>query len=322
MNVLIDSRQVQDISADLHGAVAKSGHQTLWLAMDGSDQPLPDIDGADWSPAHTCVEIPLRHPEIDPIWHPRWFALNLAHARDAHILSHSIAWALNERQPHQLRAGMGRRVSGWLLTPDDDLIHAAASHCARLMLRRAPGSPGHFLLRLHDPAVLWAVWQILTPEQKSEWLGPIGRWLFLDPAGELSLLEGSAPRQNEPVGSLSHPLSAQQWQDIQNITPLHRAIQSLLAAEPTGSAPYKRWFQSGLQALRRANTHRLNDLHSLSLFAELALTRHPDFDQHPRVQQLLMQREADEPLGGLLSDLTEQDWRSIAVDLGQPMRPA
>lgn len=322
MSVLIDSRQVQDISDALHRAVANSEHQTLWLAMDGSDQPLPDIDGGDWSSTCKCVEINLRHPEIDPRWQPRWFALNLAHAQDAHILNHSIAWALDERQPRHLRAGMGRRVSGWLLAPDDDSIHAAASHCARLMLRTAPSSPGHFLLRLHDPAVLWAVWQILTPEQKSEWWGPIGRWHFLDPVGELSLLEAPAQRQNEPIGSLSHPLSAQQWQDIQNITPLHRAIQSLLAAEPTGSAPYKRWFQSGLQALRRANTHRLNDLHSLSLFAELALTRHPDFDQHPRVQQLLMQREVDEPLGGLLSDLTEQDWRSIAVDLGQPMRPA
>lgn len=322
MSVLIDSRQVQDISADLHRAVAKSGHQTLWLAMDGSDQPLPDVDGADLSSARRWVEINLRHPEIAPQWHPRWLALNLAHAQDAHILNHSIAWALEERQPHHLRAGMGRRVSGWLLAPDDDQIQAAASHCTRLMLRRAPNSPGHFLLRLHDPAVLWSVWQILTPEQKSEWLGPIGRWHLLDPMGELTQLEAPAHRHNETAGWPSHPLGSQQWQDIQNITPLHRAIQSLMATEPAGTTQYRRWLQSGLQALRRANTHRFNDLHSLSLFAELALTRHPDFDQHPRVQQLLMQREADEPLGGLLSELTEQDWHSVAVDLGQPMPPA
>lgn len=322
MSVLIDSRQVQDISANLHRAVAKSGHQTLWLAMDGSDQPLPDIDGADWSSTRKCVEINLRHPEIDPRWYPKWFALNLAHARDAHILNHSIAWALDERQPHQLRAGMGRRMSGWLLATDADLIHSAASHCAQQMLRRAPSSTGHVLLRLHDPAVLWAVWQILTPDQKSEWLGPIGRWHVIDPVGELALLEAPAPRQDETAGSPSHPLSSQQWQDIQNITPLHRAMQSLMATEPADTSQHQRRLQSGLQALRRANTHRFNDLHSLSLFAELALTRHPDFDQHPRVQQLLMQREADEPLGGLLSELTEQDWRRIAIDLGQLMRSA
>lgn len=322
MSVLIDSRQVQDISDALHRAVAKSGHRTLWLAMDGSDQPLPDIDGADWSSARKWVEINLRHPEIDSRWHPRWLALNLALAQDAHILNHSIVWALDERRPHHMRAGMGRRVSGWLLAPDDELIHVAANHCARLMLRRAPSSPGHFLLRLHDPAVLWAVWQILTSEQKSEWLGPIGRWHLLDPKGELTQLEAPAHRHNEPAGWPSHPLGSQQWQDVQNITPLHRAIQSLTATEPTGSTQCEQWVRSGLQALRRANAHGLDDLHSLSLFAELALTRHPDFDQHPRVKQLLMQREPDEPLGGLLSELTEQDWRNLTVDLGQQVRPA
>lgn len=290
--------------------------------MDGSDQPLPDIDGADWSSTRMCVEINLRHPEIDPRWRPRWFALNLAHAQDAHILNHSIAWALDEREPHHLRAGLGRRVSGWLLAPEEDPINAAASHCARLMLRRAPNSTGHFLLRLHDPAVLWAVWQILTPDQKSEWLGPIGRWHVIDPAGALSLLEVPAPRQNKPAASPSHPLSSQQWQDIYNITPLHRAMRSLMETEPADSRQHQRWLQSGLQALRRANANGLDDSHSLSLFAELALTRHPEFDQHPRVQRLLMQREANEPLGGLLSELMEQDWRSIALDLGQPMRPA
>jgi len=319
--VLIDSRQVQDISADLHRAAAKSGHQTLWLAMDGSDHTLPDIDGADWSSTRKWVEINLRHPEIDPQWHPRWFALNLAHAQDAHILNHSIVWALDERQPHHLRAGMGRRVSGWLLA-QDDLIHTAAQHCAQLMLRRAPSSPGHFLLRLHDPAVLWAVWQILSPEQKNEWWGPVGRWHVLDPMGDLTLLDAPTHRHNEPANPPSHPLSSQQWQDMQNITPLHRAMQTLLASMPAAPGQYKSWFLTGLQALRRANAHGVDDAHSLSLFAELALTRHPEFDQHPRVQQLLKQRAPGEPLGGLLCDLTEQDWQMLIGDIGQQLRPA
>lgn len=315
MSVSIDSPQVQDISAELHRAAAQGGYHTLWLAIDGSDQPLPEIEGLAWT-QRASVEVQLPHPEIDPRWLPRWFALNLELAQDAHLLNHSIVWALEELQPHHLRAGMGRRVSGWLTTPGD-LAHVAAQHCTRLMLRRTPDSAGHFLLRLHDPAVLWAVWQILKPEQKSEWLGPLGRWHFLDPTGDLTLLDTPTDRHQGAESEPSHPLSAQQWQDMRNISPLHRAMQTLLGRPPAEPGQYKRWFLSGLRALQRANAARLDDPHSLSLFAELALTRHPRFDEHPDVQRLLKQRRYGEPLGGLLGSLTELDWQRLVAEIDQ-----
>lgn len=318
MSVSIDSPHVQEISAALHRAATASGHTTLWLAIDGSDQPMPEIAGICWS-ARTWVNVSLSHPEIDPRWHPRWLGLKLETAQDAHILNHSIAWALEERQPHRLRAGTGRRVSGWLLA-QEELIQSAAQHCSRLMLRRAPKTAGQFLLRLHDPAVMWAVWQILLPEQKSAWWGPIGGWHLLDPLGELTLLEAPTSGPIRDALTPSPPLSSRQWQDIQNITPLHQVLQTLLASKPASSRQYQQWLLSGLQALRRANAHQFDELHSLRLFAELALTRHPGFDQHPRVQHLLKQREPGEPLGGLLCELTEQDWQELINDLNQPTR--
>jgi hypothetical protein len=315
VSVSIDNPQVQDISAKLHRAVAESGDQTLWLAMDGSDRPLPEIDGIDWTQRES-IDVRLRHPEIDPQWWPRWFALHLDRPMDANILNHSIFWALEEAAHKNVRAGLGRRVSGWFMTVGGP-IQAAAQHWARLMLRRSPHAPGQRLLRLHDPAVLWAVWQTLPAGLKGQCLGPVSHWHLIDPLGELSQLESPA-RSGEETGSpLPFELSGQQWQDVQNITPLHLAMQRIVSSSQTTSAEYRQRFLEGLSALRRANSHRLTDLHSLSLFAELALTRHTLFDQHPELQRLLKHREAGEPLGGLLSDLTELDWQRLIADIEQ-----
>jgi hypothetical protein len=318
--VSIDNPQVQGISAELHRAVAESGDQTLWLAMDGSGQPLPDIDGIDWRQRES-VFVPLRHPEIDPQWWPRWIALHLDRATDAHILNHSIVWALEEAAHGNVRAGLGRRVSGWFMTAGAP-IHAAAQHWARLMLRRSPHAPGQRLLRLHDPAVWWAVWQTLAPEQKGRWLGPVDQWHLIDPLGGLSRLDSPIQLRDKTDSPSPPELSEQQWQDMQNITPLHQAMQRVAVSHETDSTAFRQRFMDGLNALRRANAHGLDDLHSLSLFAETALTRHPRFDEHPELQRLLKHREPGEPLGGLLIDLTELDWQRLIADVEQQSHAA
>lgn len=287
--------------------------------MDGSDQPLPEIDGIDWT-KREVVNVHLPHPEIDPQWCPTWFALRLDRATDAHILNHSIAWALEEAAPAHVRAGLGRRVSGWFMTSGHS-IQSVARHWAQSMVRRAPQGKGRVLLRLHDPAVLWAVWQTLPPAQRDQWLGPVSQWHLLTPSGDLRLLESSAHPNGDDVSPYSPDLNAQQWQDIQNITPLHLTMQRLASTDLPSAAEYQQMLLTGLHALRRANLYGFNDPHSLSLFAELAITRHPQFDEHPELQRLLRQREPDEPLGGLLSDLTDLDWQRLIDEVSERPRP-
>lgn len=317
MSVSIHGSQVQRISSELHRMVAESEEQTLWLAMDGAEEPWPEIEGIDWA-RRTAVELRLPHSEIDSRWHPKWLALYLGRAEDAHILNHSIAWALEEASPRHLRAGLGRRVAGWLVT-DEHSVQAAAQHWARLMVRSLPSVRGNFLLRLHDPAVLWNVWQILTPVQRMQWLGPLNQWCLLDPMGGLSRLRAHKHIQGVSEHMSAPDLSPLQWQDIKNITPLHQAMRCYESAKWTTAEDVKRLALTGLRALRRANEHGLSDLHSLSLFAELSLTRHSNFDEHPVLQRLLRQRDADEPLGGLLSELTELDWQRITGEINQKL---
>lgn len=313
MSVPIDSPQVLAISAELHRLHAAHGGSNLWLAVDGADQALPEIEGIDWG-SRDCVDVRLPHPDIDPLWWPKWFPLQLDKAEDAHILNHSIVWALAEIAPERLRAGMGRRVSGWF-TCGRPNIDAAAKHWANNMVMRVPQGAGRALLRLHDPAVLWSVWQILSEEQKRQSLGPLTQWHLIDPLGSLFQLApvGAA----DPTSLAGAELSVQQWQDIQAITPLHQTLLQMASAGLPSMVEYRRWFQTGLQALRRAKQNRLTDPDSQSLFAQLALSRHPQFDAHPDLQRILKQRKTDEPLGGLLCDFTETDWQRMASELGR-----
>lgn len=92
-------------------------------------------------------------------------------------------------------------------------------------------------------------------------------------------------------------------------------MHQLDASQHLDTDAFKQRFQTGLHALRRAKQLRLDDLHSLSLFAQLAMSRHPLFDQHPELQQLLQQRASDEPLGGMLCDMTEQDWQRLCNEI-------
>lgn len=314
LNELIGSRGVLDFSEALHRACESMGHSTIWLAVDRARHPLPPGEGVDWH-LRTPIQVPLRHPEIDLSWWPGWYPLRLDRAQDSHALLHSVAWAMAECQPKALRAGRGRRVAGWLLMRDADQP-AAVQHWARSMVRRRSGRAAAVLLRLHDPAVLWSVWQLLSPAQRRQWLGPVAHWYLLDPTTRLtSLADDAAPGALAEAGA-GDALSALQWQDIELLTPLHQALRASLDRPEAQVAHGISWhFNMGLLALRRAQAWGLNNAHSLALFAETALLRHPAFDRHPRIQRLLNQRTADEPLGGVLSELDEADWMQLTGEM-------
>lgn len=308
--IAIDERAVLSISQALHTACIRHGTSTLWLALDGSSRSLPQTDESlsGWAARVESCAVQLRHPEIDPVWWPRWFTLNLDRAEDSHLLNQSIAWALDESQPHSIRRGLGRRVSGWLLV--DGPVAQATVHWATQMLQTHPVR-GRRLLRLHDPAVLWAFWRLLPVVQHPSWLGPVRAWWLLDPLGRLDALHRAGPSG----ARLPADIDATRWQDIDDIGAFNHALQFWLGApREARRGSLDACVKTGFDALRRARALGIDDTPSLQRFCELALTRHPRFDQHPLVRERLSRLAQDERLGVLLSALTPEDWHRVATE--------
>lgn len=280
----------------------------LWLALDGALSPT-DVKPTECEERlhgelmdRDPVKIRLRHPQVDPIWSPRWFALDAGQASDSFLLQDSIELALEELRPERIEQGRGRRISGWLRFQGP--VGAVAERIGSLMIQRR-GAGDTRLLRLHDPAVLWGVWPLLTRGQQARWLEGVQAWWMLDPAGNLVALRAST----EPT---EEPLTSAQWSVIECVTPLNCALREWLPSVPQQSAEsLDRMRVVAMRALHRARAYGLVDLQDLTLFAKHAMTIHPEFDQHETVRQLLERRADDDHYTALIEVLTEQDWRVV-----------
>jgi len=297
---------VTSISQSLHRIAQENCDGVLWLAVDAtpaSDEPLAeDIQAALDSPI--AVTVPLNHSKIDKSLQPRWLPLNTEQAEGSFLLQDSIAQALSELRPSALQQGRGRRIAGWIELDGD--IRQAAAHLGRQMIRRHP--KGHnCLLRLHDPAVLWAVWPVLTGAQQRELLGPVSKWWLLDPAGELTSMQS---RDDGPASSWT----LEQWIEIDNITPMNQALRDWsVSASLREPLPHVR--QIAMQALRRAQVGGFSHPRDLAAFAVHAITVHPNFDTHPAVRRVLAQRKPDDKYMALIETLTERDWSDVRQSL-------
>lgn len=288
---------------------------SCWLALDGGPRPAGYVssdaeDRVDASLAEALTVV-LHDEQIDPLWYPFWRRLDLGLAAGSFLLQDSLAFAVDELEPDRLAQGSGRRVAGWLEVQGDGA--SAALHIARKMIQRHPAH-GRQLIRLHDPAVLWAIWPALSTEQQAGWLGPIRRWHLLDPAGNLvSLIRPDADTDGAA-------LSAAQWNDIENVTALNGAFRRWL---PHGAAQaamdVERARAVASKALRRARDAGFSDTDDLVSYASHALLVHPEFDSHPLVQRALDRRVEGQHYGALIEGLTDEDWASVKQHLsGHP----
>lgn len=301
------------ISQALHIAAAKHSNGMLWLAVDAANpnaEPLPaELDAALRGPGASTV--PLRHRDIDPSLQPRWLALNTEQAYGSWLVQQSIEFALAELQPASLQQGRGRRIAGWLFL-DGELSDALRHWGSQMILRKPSGQ--RCLLRLHDPAVLWALWGLLSPAQRDELLGAIRCWWLLDPAGHLVSLRPSATPAEKP-GS---PWSVQQWQDIDHVTSLNAALRDWLSQPEASTASQDALGDvraAAMAAMRRAHAAGFRHQNDLSAYARLAITVHADFDSHPTVRESIANRAEDDLFTALVDTLTDRDWSTIAADL-------
>jgi Domain of unknown function (DUF4123) len=295
-------------SQALHQAAQAHSEGMLWLAVDanpGAGESLADElqSALDSVMAQT---VRLDHPEVDKAWRPRWLPMNTEQAKGSSLLQDSIAKALAELMPQALNHGGGRRISGWIQL--DDEVEQAAVHIGRQMIRRHP--QGHrCLLRLHDPAVLWALWPLLTPAQQRQLLGPINTWWLLDPNGQLTAL------RCDDRSAAAEPWAVEQWADIDNITPMNRALRNWLAAPEASTALLlPEAHRIAIQALRRARAAGFTHDRDLGAFALHALAVHPQFDHHPQVQRALAKREPADQYTALIEALSEQDWLDVRAN--------
>lgn len=305
----VKSRHAQ-LSDALHAQLSiYAGDTTVWLALDGAVRPI----GYHRSDSEHRVEaqlngpgamkLTLAHEQIDRQWFPTWVPLDLERAADSFFLQDSIELALGELEPDRLNEGHGRRVAGWLEVQGHARL--AATQFAARMLQRTPARTS-VLLRLHDPAVLWAIWPLLLQEQQASWFGAIKSWRLLDPAGNLVLLQPS------PATPADAPLTTDQWLDIANITPMNHTLRACLQRlGRTTSGALEQVRIDVVAALRRARHLGFTDAMDLALFAEHAVLVSPEFDLHDRVRRELDRREPGDHYSELIESLTDEDWAAV-----------
>lgn len=302
------------LSDELHHALAAVADDTCWLVYDPALCPLAEDDiASQWArPAHPPMAVPIDHPQVDRSLWPLWLPLDAATGHGSGVLQDSLHAALVELQPEALQRGQGRRLAGWLQLHDDCDPARAARQLGRTMLQHPPDG-GSTLLRLHDPAVRWALWPLLDAGQQAALLGPIRRWWGLDPTGHLCSIESARP------SSEALTLRVDQWRDLELIQPLNRALGAWLQHQPAawqGRHAVHQARDLALQALRRAGQHGLQHPHDLAAFAGHALGVHPRFDEHSKMRRLLAQLQTTgEHYTAAAEALTADDWTAMAQEL-------
>lgn len=205
----------------------------------------------------TMIALPRTSFPEESAW-PCLVPLDTSLAADSSLLVQSIEEGLDELNPHLIRQGSGRRNAGWLVTQASTT--QVAAHLSSLLIQRNANGQ-RLYLRLTDPAVLWAIWPVLTPDQQAFVMGPIKAWWLLDPAG--NLVELPQPSPHGVPGRFT--LSPQQWADIERIQPLNRAINIHLTERDVPCAlsatEMAALVSRGLVAMRHARLQTPDDHH-------------------------------------------------------------
>ncbi|MDR2213856.1 MAG: DUF4123 domain-containing protein, partial [Pseudomonadales bacterium] len=304
------TRTASRISNELHLQLADRPTGKLLLLLDPVLRSIAEGDAlAEGLGALTSTPVKFVRYGIDPSHRPYLLELDTLTLAGSDYLARSVYEALTELQPAALRTGAGRRIGGWLASkaPPAQVAH----HLASVMItHREDGSA--FWLRLHDPAVLWWLWNLLEPAQRRILLGPIETLWLLDPAGQLVVLRG-APGQEpvQPALFLPLGLSAQQWQDIENIESLNVALRQW-----GGATAHPEQLDSLCTAvrntLRRARACGFSDRRDLAAYALCALRVHPAFDTHPHMRERIEARGEDDYFTSLIEEFEDEDWQRIA----------
>ncbi len=249
--------------------------------------------------------MPLSHPMLDPAWRPHWIQVNTSTSSGSLLIQDSVDQALSELNPQSLREGQGRRIAGWLVL-EPAQCNRALHHIARESIR--PGHRGsRRLFRMHDPAVLWAAWGLLSPGQQAALMGPVSAWWLIDPSGAVIELQRGDDAD-------ARVWDSELWAALDRVGALNAMLRALLPADnPLRSGQLEDMRGLAMASMARAERLGFSDLKDLALFAQHAVERHPQFDAHPIVRQVLERREPDEHYSALIEQLTDDEWRLVSA---------
>lgn len=265
----------------------------------------------------TLTPITWSHPNLVPAHRPLLMPVHL-HSNTGSVMLHTaIEMAMADMEAQSLRSGQGQRVCGVLFS--DQNVANLASHLGQIAVQTLPdaGLPPSFgqrrLLRFFDPLVMPSLWSVSSQAQHAMLLGPVSTWMSLGFDHNWQTWVRPSPTSDTEERTLRPPAriwNAQQWRHLVALSVFNPVAlelglnESILDMRPRVLATLCRVMHLGV--------HEVMDLKAM---ARLALTQHPDFDQHPAVQRCLIHRAAGLSAAQALSDLNDSDWRDIQREL-------
>jgi hypothetical protein len=320
-------RSASDHADVLHRALASRAPATgaaCWLLLDRGPLSLNEASDPLLADLLSRGDLRMVNPPRNDVpagLAPALLRLNSEVAQDSETIGQSLGLAGHELSSGQLAQAGGRVVAAWLEGSDgaDDDPQPLQRHFSEFMFFLRPDGRVQWL-RWYDPAVLWALWPCLRAEQRAVLLGPIRRyWLFAPNAALLAL---DAPTTTSIVlehgtsAALRLALTPEQWNQIDAISALNLAFVQANASAFTDAA-LEQARQAGMAALARAQRVGLHDVRDLALYAHVAITRHPAFDEHPDVAQRLQSLKPGDYFSASIDGLTDADWTRICRELNE-----
>lgn len=293
-----EDAQIQSFKATLTGWFSRHKDIRCFLAVDPSQRDLTsdDVDARAPFANLARADVLIHHDAFPEAHRPYLLELDLSVPEGVEALEQSVRIAFEDRRPESMVEGLGQRVGGWLASSAS--LDEVTAHWSRLVLQR-DDSGRACALRFYDSRALALLWRLLSPTQQQAMLGPVRAWHVLDAGARPSVhLASSDARTN-------FMLSAIQWQEIQQHGLVNRALA--LHARACGRQPEPDEIETAVAAAARAKRYGLSDRDDLVMFIGHALAWHPQFDLHPKVQQLLAHRAVDDFYAGEIEQLSAKE---------------
>jgi hypothetical protein len=183
-------------------------------------------------------------------------------------------------------------------------------HLSHAQIQRGPRGAKAWL-RLHDPRVWLQLPRVLSTETLRALFGPVSAWTVPFDGAWLT----SEPPQMRMPGATRH--EARRWEALLRIGAVNRALAQLKLNNQEGLPQASAVLDALVE--RAQQRHGLNRVDDQVAFACFGWQTHPQFDQHPLVQEGLLAARSEVPpaeLVDVLARLTPSLQQRIRADLG------
>lgn len=308
---IITEQQLNDIYLSLTSHLAQNIN--CYLLLDFSLRNISELaqdyvfyDYIDRNPKNQ-FRFPLIHESLDPIISPCLFKLDLTDSEMEILLKQSIYLSFEEKQINNITAGQGRVICAWLFsTFNGDYV---ANYLAKTCLQHHHQE--QYFFRFYDPAVLPACITLLSKSAQQRIFAPVSHWVLLNGDGELNSYQFLEQKRfySGALGITDSEFTALEHISIENRVLLDYRIN--YENQPRYNEAMARDIIRN--AFNNAIANNVTNKDDLRLFAYQALTIHPMFFQHPKVQKQLTFRNNDR-YQQRISEL-QPEWTKIRQDL-------